>query len=115
MISPSTYSTRTICPECNARVRLEDVRFTPSFPCPACGKEVHVSDRYRHVLQTIGWLLGLVVPYAVGARSWVLLLVWIPCTMIVFSVWGYTGKYLVPPRLQTCASQPPSILGLGPK
>jgi predicted RNA-binding Zn-ribbon protein involved in translation (DUF1610 family) len=115
MIWPSTYSPRTICPECRARIKLEDVRFAPKFSCPHCGEEIRVADAYRHTLQGVGWSLGALVPYALGVRSWLLLLAWAPCSMVLFGVWGYVGKYFVPPRLQSTRVNPPSVLGLGPK
>jgi hypothetical protein len=78
VISLDNYSRRTVCPECNSRVRLEDVRFTPTFPCPSCGKNVRVSDRYERILKWLGLAMGLMLPYGLGVRSWFLLVSWLP-------------------------------------
>ena len=45
MLVPATYSRRTVCPYCDARVRLEDVRFTPTFQCPQCEGYIKVSEK----------------------------------------------------------------------
>jgi hypothetical protein len=113
LISLNNYSQRTVCPECNGRVRLEDVRFGPRFPCPSCGKDIRISDRYQVTLKALGWILGILLPFGLGVRSWFLLICWVPCTMALFFIWMWTGKYLIPPRLQSCVFEPPSILGLG--
>jgi|ERR1700687_856329 len=115
MISPVHYSSRTVCPECRGRVALESVRFTPTFACPNCGNHIHISDRYRLAFNWISWILGFVIPYVLGVRSWVLLLIWVPCSMTIVAIWAYAGKYALPPRLEKCVIDHPSILGLGPK
>src|SRR5437879_4923500 len=113
MISPSNYSPRTVCPGCQARIRLEDVRFTPQFTCPHCGEEIHVSDTYKRIMNGAIYLLGFIVPYLVGVKSWFLLLAWIPTTWVLGALWVYIGKYFLPPKLSRVPSEPkyPSILG----
>lgn len=117
MVWPATYSRRTVCPECHVRVRLEDVRFTPNFPCPQCGKEIRVSKTYKRALVWLPWVPGAMIPYLLGARSWWLLLCWIPCTWMIGFLWMYAGKYLFPPRLERYAPEPAPFqgLGLGPR
>src|SRR6266568_8720906 len=116
MISTAHYSPRTVCPECHARIRLEEVVFTPQFDCPHCGEKIHISDRYRRVMNWTVYLLGFVIPYLIGVRSWFLLLAWIPSIWVLAGLWAYVGIYFLPPRLSGGRSEPkyPSILGLGP-
>jgi len=90
------------------------VRFTPTFPCPLCEKEIRVSDIYQRTMRVASWSVGLVIPYIFGGRLWFLLLYWIPCSMAVLFLWAYAGKYLLPPKLLRCVAEYPSILGLGP-
>ncbi|SRR5208337_191168 len=115
MIWPATYSARTVCPECHGRVALERVAFTPTFACPNCGSHIHISERYRRVHNWICWSLGFVISFGLGVRWWVSLLMWIPWSMTVFFLWAYVGKYALPPKLEKCAIENPSILLLGPK
>jgi hypothetical protein len=113
VVWPATYSRRTVCPECNARVRLEDVRFTPKFPCPNCGQNIKVSEVYQRVMR---WLIfALVAPifWALGVKLWVLLLCWIPFAAFLVGLWTYAGKYLLPPRLERCVPEPAPFQGLG--
>src|SRR5215470_13684125 len=105
MIWPSTYSRRTVCPECKARVRLEDVRFTASFSCPVCEKDIRVSERYKRAVMWLPWLAGLLIPYLLGVRSWLLLVLWIPCSWVIGFLWMYIGKYLLPPSLEKPLSE----------
>jgi uncharacterized paraquat-inducible protein A len=99
--APATYSKRTICPYCNARIRLEDVRFTPTFQCPQCEQYIKVSDAYQRAMRVFSWVAGLLIPYAFGVRFWLWLLVlWLPCVFVLIFLWAYVGKYLVPPRLE---------------
>ena len=115
MISPVNYSARTVCPECHGRVALERVAFTATFACSNCGEHIHISDRYRRAFNWIGWILGLVIPFILGVRSWILLLTWVPCSMTVIAIWAYAGKYALPPKLEKCAIDLPSTLHLGPR
>jgi hypothetical protein len=60
------------------------------------------------------YLLGIVLPYTLGVKSWYLILSWVPTVWMLAAVWAYVGKYLLPPQLDRCVLKPPSILGLGP-
>jgi hypothetical protein len=111
---PATYSLRTICPKCLARIRLEDVRFTSTFPCPHCGATIRVSQTYMRIMSWAIWVLTLLALYAFGIRWWVLLLCWLPLSALLVGLWAYAGKYCLPPRLERCEVELPSILGLGP-
>jgi len=93
-------------------VRLEDVRFTPKFSCPHCAKDIRISDRYQRAFQVVSWTAGLGLPFCVGIRGWLLLVLWIPCSMLIMALWEYVGKYLFPPRLQLYVPKPTSTLGL---
>ena len=116
MIWPSTYSKRTVCPECGARLRLEDVRFTPTFSCPVCEADIRISNGYRHARNWLSWALGLLIPYLIGARGWLLVLFCVPCTAVVGFLWAYAGKYLLPPKLvRALESDRFQGLGLGPR
>lgn len=57
-------------------------------------------------MQWLSWACSLVVLYAIGLRWWVILLGWIPASMLVISIWAYAGKYLLPPKLQRSTSDP---------
>ena len=107
-------SERTACPECNVPVRVEDVPFTARFACPNCRKEIRISDAYRRYMNWTIYVLSFVIPYLLGARYWWLLIWWLPCIWVLAFVWAYVGKYFIPPRLEACVFDPPSILGIGP-
>ena|SRR2546428_3924997 len=101
MLVEATYSRRTICPYCNARVRLEDVRFTPTFQCPQCEGYIKVSEKYQWVVRWLSWIPGILVLYAFGVRSWWLfLLCWLPCLCVGVLICISAGKYLLPPKLE---------------
>ena len=114
-----SYSEFTECPECHAGVYFGRIVFGREFACPQCAKELHISPRYKRNLDLASWLLGLLVPYLIGVRSWFLLLFWIPCAMEVSFIWVLVGMRFLPPRLEPRSEhsvfKPPSILGLGPK
>lgn len=55
----NSYSERTKCPACKAKIRLEDVRFTPTFSCPACQEEIQVSPLYLRTLWIASSALAL--------------------------------------------------------
>ncbi len=110
----NSYSERTKCPECKARVRLEDVRFTPTFSCPVCEKEVRVSTSYQKAMRIASWSLGLLIAYILGQdRLWLVMLFWILCSAILTFLWAYAGKYLLPPKLEKCIPDPAPFQGLG--
>ena len=113
MIGPNTYSRRTVCPECHARIRLEDVRFTPSFGCPVCEKNIKVSALYQ---RTMRWIIFVVVGpvfWALGVKTWVLIVCWFPFAAFAIGLWTYAGKYLLSPRLERCARDDVGFQGLG--
>lgn len=107
--------TKTECPECRTGVNLTGLVFTRDFACPHCGKEVRVSPRYRRNMEATCWLLGLLIPYIAGARFLFILLWWVPCALTVLFMWALAGRYFLPPKLERCVFEPPSVLGLGPK
>ena len=110
----NSYSDRTKCPECHTRVRLEDVKFTPAFPCPHCDATIGVSDIYQRTMIWTVAILALLLPYLLGARSWLLLaLLWCPSMFVLIFLWAYAGKYWLPPKLVRSVVDRPSILGLG--
>src|SRR5438270_1637945 len=106
----NSYSDRTKCPACHSRVRLEDVKLTPAFPCPHCGVTIGISDTYRRTMTLTVATLALFIPYLLGASFWIMLLLWCPVMAILAFVWGYAGKYWLPPRLVLQLAEPPSIL-----
>jgi hypothetical protein len=131
----NSYSERTKCPACKAKVRLEDVRFTPTFLCPACQKEIQVSTLYLKTLGMASSAVALLVAYIIGAHipgpdrfwlvTWLLvLLLWVPLALILTFVstflWTYIVKYWLPPKLLLPVSDPDPPnhfqgLDLGPK
>jgi hypothetical protein len=129
----NSYSERTKCPACKAKVRLENVRFTPTFSCPACQKEIQVSPLYLKTLWMTSSAVALFIAYVLGARIlgpdrfWLVtellvLLLWIPLAGILTGIsaflWAYVLKYWLPPMLLLPVPDPPSHfqgLGLGPK
>lgn len=117
MVWPATYSRRTLCPECHARVRLEDIRFTPAFCCPHCEKNIKVSQVYQRVMRWLIFALVGLILSVLGAKLWVLLLSWIPLAAFLVGLWTYAGKYLLPPRLEACLPESTRFqgLGLGPR
>lgn len=101
MLFPENYSRRTVCPYCDARVRLEEVRFTPTFQCPQCEGYIKVSETYRSAVRWLSWIPGILVLFAFGVRSWwLLLLSWIPSFFVGMLLWTWAGVYLVPPKLE---------------
>ena len=86
MFEPAHYSKKTVCPYCNARVRLEDVELTPGFECPICGRYIKVSEGYRRTVYATAWIPGLLVLYALGVRLWWVLLLWWPPVYIPYRV-----------------------------
>jgi hypothetical protein len=113
MLFPSTYSTRTICPECDSRIRLEDVRFTPAFPCPSCGKSIQVADAYKTAVKWISIPIGPLLLSFLGLELWVVLLCGLPLSLFLGGAWAYIGKYWIPPRLERAVSYPSGVQGLG--
>lgn len=111
----STYSEFTECPECHAGVHFGRLVFGREFGCPHCGKEIRISPRYTRNLELISCILGLLIPYLLGAKSWFLLLWWVPCALAVLFVLAWTGMPFLPPKLERAVLEPPSVLGLGPK
>jgi uncharacterized paraquat-inducible protein A len=109
----NSYSHRTRCPECQARVRLDDVKFTPAFPCPQCEATVSISDAYRRTMTWTVAILALLVPYLLGASFWLIAVLWCPLMFVLFLVWLHVGRYLFPPKLVRSIVEAPSILGLG--
>ena len=96
-----TYSDKTKCPDCECRVMLEAVRFVPTFFCPSCGGEIHVSERYRKVMTTCCFLLAWALPIAFGLRNvLIIFLVSVPLYGALVGLWAYVGKYVFPPDLQ---------------
>lgn len=112
MLLPNTYRKRTQCPECHAKVRLESVNFLPKFQCPNCGKDIRVSKLYQRTMSAVIWPSGLATPYLLGATWWVMLLCWIPCVWVLGFLWTYAGKYMIPPKLESC-KEATSVVGLG--
>src|SRR5881409_2484148 len=114
----NSYSERTRCPECNAKIRLEKVNFMPSFSCPVCENEVRVSPSYQKMMRIASYSLGLLIAYALGQdKLWRVLLFWALCNSILMFPWAYVGKYWFPPKLEKCTPDPAHFqgLGLGPK
>lgn len=130
-----SYSERTKCPACKAKVRLQDVKFTPTFSCPACQEEIRVSPLYLKALKITSAALALFPAYILGAdilgqdqrRSSMFLLVavlWLLFGMVLtflltFS-WLCFGRYLLPPKLLRPVADRDDRshfqgLGLGPK
>jgi hypothetical protein len=139
-MSFNLYSERTKCPECKAKVRLDYVRFTPTFKCPACQAEIQVSPLYLKILGRTSMALALFIAYilAPDVLGWItvdredrwsvmfLLMtgLWFLFSMILAailsSLWAYIVKYWLPPRLLLPDRDPAPPghfqgLGLGPK
>ena len=113
------YSDRTQCPECHKRVRLEDVKFTPKFSCPHCGKEICVASRvFERVTAWLAWSIGLAVSWELTQTWWMALVLWVPCTwgigFVLTFLWSYAGKYFFPPHLKPYVAPKDcsSVLGL---
>ncbi len=127
----NSYSERTKCPACGVRVRLEDVKFTPTFSCPACQEEIQVSTLYQKTLRITCWSFALSIAYTLAVRMlgpdrfWLVtellvLLLGILFTSILAFLWAYLFKYWLPPKLllPVAGPDPPSHfqgLDLGPK
>jgi hypothetical protein len=114
----NSYSERTKCPACRTKIRLEDVRFTPTFSCPACQEEIQVSPSYQKTWRIMSYCLGLLPAYILGRETFYLvLLLWVLFTFIIGFLWLYFVKYWVPPKLARCVSDRGHFqgLGLGPK
>jgi hypothetical protein len=109
----ATYSHRTICPECDGRIRLEAVRLTSTFSCPLCDKEIRVSGGYKKTIRVVCYSVGLVIAYVLGGRLWLVMLFWILSASILMFILGYAGKYVLPPTLSRCIDEYPSVLDLG--
>src|SRR6266850_4329689 len=107
MLSPATYSTRTICPECESRVRLEDVRFTPAFTCPSCGKSIRVAEAYKTAVKWISFPVGPLLLWVLGQKLWVVLVWGLPLSLFLGGAWAYVGKYWIPPQLERISSSSP--------
>ncbi len=58
-------------------------------------------------------IISALVPYLLGAKFWLILLLWLPSTMILSFLWAYIGKYWLPPRLVRTVEDSVT-LGLGP-
>ena len=117
----NSYSERTKCPECKVKVRLEDVKFTPTFSCPACQAEIQVSALYLKALGRISMVLALFIAYILSAdilgqdRSWsamflLSVLLWslfsVILTAVLVFLWAYIVKYWLPPKLQRPVPDP---------
>ena len=108
-----SYSDVTVCPECHKRVPLEDVKLTPTFSCPHCQAIIGASDAYRRTMTWTVAILSLLIPYLLGAKYWLVLLLWVPLMAIMSFLWAYIGKYWLPPRLVRSVVESTSTLGLG--
>lgn len=108
------FNSSTVCPECHRRVRIEDVRLTPTFSCPYCHANIGASSNYK---RTMTWSIGIVsalAPYLLGAKFWLILVLWLPIAIVLSFLWAYIGKYILPPRLVRSGEDDPVTLGLGP-
>lgn len=108
-----SYSDRTKCPACKMKIRLEDVKFTPTFDCPHCGAVISVSALYQRTLIWGVAIVSLMIPFLFGAKYWLVALLWVPNMSVLSFLWGYMGKYWLPPKLVRSEVDHTSILGLG--
>jgi len=111
----NSYSERTKCPACKTKIRLEDVKFTPTFDCPHCGAVISISTLYQRTLTWVVAIVSLIVPFLFGAKYWLIALLWVPNMAILFFLWMYMGKYWLPPKLVRSTVGDTSTLGLGPR
>jgi uncharacterized paraquat-inducible protein A len=63
------------CPECNQMIAREEIQFSRLFPCPRCGKPICVPSSYRTAVLLIALIPSLGVPYLLGVRNAIPLLV----------------------------------------
>lgn len=128
-----SYSERTKCPACNAKIRLQDVKFTPTFLCPACQEEIQVSPLYLKALKITSAVLAVFPAYILGAdilgqdQTMIFFLgpvLWLLFGMILTSIltfsWLCVGRYWLPPKLLRPVADRDDRshsqgLGLGPK
>jgi hypothetical protein len=71
------YSEFTQCPDCLGLVHFSRLVFGREFACPHCAAEIRISSRYKRILDLASFILGLLIPFLVGVRSWVIFLCWI--------------------------------------
>ena len=109
-----SYADRTRCPDCHAKIRLQDVKLTPTFSCPHCQAVIGASNAYQRTMTWTGAIASLLIPYLLGAKYWLVLLLWVPIMSVLFFLWAYMGKYWLPPTLVRSVVESTSTLGLGP-
>jgi hypothetical protein len=107
-----SYSERTACPACKAKIRMEDVKLTPAFSCPHCSASIAASDGYHRMVKSITALSALVIVYVLGFKLWVAMLLWYPVMFLLVCVWAYVVKYWIPPTLVRSVAKDSSALGL---
>lgn len=104
----ATYSDRTKCPRCAARIKLEDVLIlvspgSPNAQCRRCGTFVRVSIAYRRSIWFITLALAWSIPYFVGLAHYVLI-AWILFFLLASLLAPNVIKSLAPPKLEDFAS-----------
>ena len=104
----ATYSDRTKCPRCAARIRLEDILIlvspgSPHARCRRCGTFARVSIAYRRLIWSITLALAWSIPYFVGLAHYVLI-TWIPFFLLASLLVPKVAKRVAPPKLEDFAS-----------
>jgi hypothetical protein len=90
------------CPECSQTVASNEIQFTRLFPCPRCGKPICVPHVYRIALFFTALIPSLGVPYLLGVRNAIVLLVVALAGMmpIVLGALALTVRATLPLKLQ---------------
>ncbi len=103
------------CPECLREIAIEEIQFTPKFPCPYCKVDLRVRDWYRQGQQIVAFVVALSVSLYLGLTQSVLLavLAHFPVFGAVVFLLAYAGKYFWTPPIEV-APKPKSgtVLGL---
>lgn len=100
-----TYSKRTVCPACQRRVQLEEVRLTPCFLCPLCKVKIRVSPSYRQTQNVLSYIGAISLPYLMGARGVGWVIATVPLIVALAGLQAYVVKYLLPPSLEWCSEE----------
>jgi len=58
--------------------------------------------------------ISALIPYLLGAKFWLISVLWVPGTAILPFLWAYAEKNWLPPKLVRSVVDTPTTLGLGP-
>lgn len=82
------------CPCCGSEIRRDKITGGKPFPCPSCGKLLHIPSYYYPIPGLAAVLVCALLGYVFGLRDSRLLIfvavLWVPITAFLFAVMKLT-------------------------